>query len=312
VFDNISKTNNILTAQFVKWIEITSGSLVTLNKEAGTISVSEVTGFMTQTNRNTGAAGFPGQYVLQYDSTNYLMQIASSTALTAKSLDNLAFGHWSMLIRGFGPSSAVNVNIVGGSTGSGGTTASAPDYTNHFNQIISATQGTQNNTAGIASNISRAAAATENTYQALLNFAYGNWSMLIRGFGAMQSVPISFRREYTSTSFFATGGAFTNGIVTRPTAFNMGVMGEKTPEAIMPLANVGGSLGIRAQMPGTQDMLQALKTMQTLMQRLQTVGETNALTNQEHLHLVRRMTRDGRAMPVAPSVNDPLTVKVIA
>jgi hypothetical protein len=52
--------------------------------------------------------------------------------------------------------------------------------------------------------------------------------------------------------------------------------------------------------------------MQTLMQRLQTVGETNALTNQEHLHLVRRMTRDGRAMPVAPSVNDPLTVKVIA
>jgi hypothetical protein len=109
---------------------------------------------------------------------------------------------------------------------------------------------------------------------------------------------------------FATGAAFTNGIVSRPTAFNMGVMGEATPEAIMPLANIGGSLGIRAQMPGTQYMLQALQALQALMQRLQTASESGALTSQEHLHLMRRLTRDGRAMPVAPSPNDPLTVEV--
>lgn len=231
VFDNISKTNNMLTAQFVKWLEINSGSIVTQNNEAGTISVSGITGFMTSTNRGAGAAGFPGQYVLQYDATNYLMQIATHTATTAAILNNLAFGQYSMLVRGFGPG---------------------------------------------------------------------------------QSVPVAFKRETTSAEFFATGGAFTNGIVTRPTAFNLGVMGEKTPEAIMPLANIGGSLGIRAQMPGTQDMLQALQTMQALMQRLQTVGETTALTSQDMLNLWRRMTRDGRAMPVAPSVNDPLTVKVTA
>lgn len=44
---------------------------------------------------------------------------------------------------------------------------------------------------------------------------------------------------------FATGGAFTNGIVSRATSFPMGMMGEAGPEAIMPLANVGGSLGVR-------------------------------------------------------------------
>jgi hypothetical protein len=117
--------------------------------------------------------------------------------------------------------------------------------------------------------------------------------------------------EAVKRLFFATGGAFTGSVVSRPTAFNMGVMGEAGPEAIMPLSNVGGSLGIRAQMPGTQGMLQALQTMQALMQRLQSASENGALTSQEQLHLWRRLTRDGRSMPVAPSPNDPLTVEVL-
>jgi tape measure domain-containing protein len=46
---------------------------------------------------------------------------------------------------------------------------------------------------------------------------------------------------------FANGAMFSNGIVSKPTAFNMGVMGEKTPEAIMPLARASdGSLGVRS------------------------------------------------------------------
>lgn len=45
---------------------------------------------------------------------------------------------------------------------------------------------------------------------------------------------------------FANGGAFTNGVVTRPTAFNTAVMGEAGPEAIMPLTTIGGRLGVRA------------------------------------------------------------------
>lgn len=52
--------------------------------------------------------------------------------------------------------------------------------------------------------------------------------------------------------FFAKGGAFTNSIVNRPTAFgmaggDMGVVGEAGPEAILPLARgADGSLGVRS------------------------------------------------------------------
>lgn len=46
---------------------------------------------------------------------------------------------------------------------------------------------------------------------------------------------------------FANGGAFTNGIVSQPTAFNMGLMGEAGPEAIMPLRRgPDGSLGVQS------------------------------------------------------------------
>jgi lambda family phage tail tape measure protein len=54
------------------------------------------------------------------------------------------------------------------------------------------------------------------------------------------------------TQFFANGGAFTNSVVSKPTAFGMsggqtGVMGEAGPEAIMPLTRTrDGSLGVRA------------------------------------------------------------------
>jgi len=49
---------------------------------------------------------------------------------------------------------------------------------------------------------------------------------------------------------FAKGGAFTNSIVSQPTMFDMGLMGEAGPEAIMPLnRSADGSLGIRAELP---------------------------------------------------------------
>ena len=46
---------------------------------------------------------------------------------------------------------------------------------------------------------------------------------------------------------YATGGVFTNSIVSSPTMFQMGLMGEAGPEAIMPLARgADGSLGVRS------------------------------------------------------------------
>lgn len=56
----------------------------------------------------------------------------------------------------------------------------------------------------------------------------------------------------SGVQMFANGGAFTNSVVSKPTAFGMsggqtGVMGEAGPEAIMPLTRTaGGQLGVRA------------------------------------------------------------------
>ncbi|MFY3137184.1 phage tail tape measure protein [Achromobacter xylosoxidans] len=66
------------------------------------------------------------------------------------------------------------------------------------------------------------------------------------------SVGSSFVSGGTALSFFpsAKGNVFTNGMVTSPVAFPMGVMGEAGPEAIMPLhRGADGSLGIRAAFP---------------------------------------------------------------
>lgn len=53
------------------------------------------------------------------------------------------------------------------------------------------------------------------------------------------------------TQFFAKGGAFTNSVVSKPTAFGtgsgLGIMGEAGPEAIMPLTRTSdGQLGVKA------------------------------------------------------------------
>lgn len=57
---------------------------------------------------------------------------------------------------------------------------------------------------------------------------------------------------------FASGGVFTNSVVSGPVAFPMGLMGEAGPEAIMPLERGGdGSLGVRVSFPTAQEGGQA-------------------------------------------------------
>lgn len=47
---------------------------------------------------------------------------------------------------------------------------------------------------------------------------------------------------------YAKGGAFTNSVVSSPTQFNVGEMGEAGPEAILPLTKTsGGELGVKSQ-----------------------------------------------------------------
>ncbi|EME5140626.1 TPA: phage tail tape measure protein [Pseudomonas aeruginosa] len=72
--------------------------------------------------------------------------------------------------------------------------------------------------------------------------AYANWAATQAHGGAWAN----------GVQFFANGAAFTNSIVSRPTAFGMaggrtGIMGEAGPEAILPLARgADGSLGVRS------------------------------------------------------------------
>ncbi|MCK5605399.1 hypothetical protein KAR91_26140 [Candidatus Pacearchaeota archaeon] len=63
--------------------------------------------------------------------------------------------------------------------------------------------------------------------------------------GKVTSAP-GLTTTYTRLANYAHGGAFTNGIVTQPTAFNNSQMGEAGPEAIMPLTRGPQGLGVRA------------------------------------------------------------------
>ena len=58
---------------------------------------------------------------------------------------------------------------------------------------------------------------------------------------------------------FANGGAFAGGVVSAPTAFPMGMMGEAGPEAIMPLVNRGGRLGVEAANDGLKEEIAGLR-----------------------------------------------------
>lgn len=77
---------------------------------------------------------------------------------------------------------------------------------------------------------------------------------------------------------FANGGAFTNSVVSSPTTFPMGLMGEAGPEAIMPLSRTAdGSLGVRAEvapvMPefpllGGNDVAQVMRDLRSEVAQL--------------------------------------------
>jgi hypothetical protein len=78
---------------------------------------------------------------------------------------------------------------------------------------------------------------------------------------------------------FATGGVFSNQVVTRPTNFQLAQMGEAGPEAVMPLARTrDGSLGVVAQPGGDAGF-----TAQLLVQNRALVDEMRALRDEVNL-----------------------------
>lgn len=90
----------------------------------------------------------------------------------------------------------------------------------------------------------RIAVASENTVEATRATAHNLVSLgevVARLHYNMDPNP-----TYTPVTKFAVGGTFNNGVVNRPTTFGNNLMGEAGPEGILPLANIGGKLGVHA------------------------------------------------------------------
>lgn len=69
-------------------------------------------------------------------------------------------------------------------------------------------------------------------------------------------------------SKFANGGVFTNSVVQQPTMFNNSIMGEAGPEAIMPLTNIGGRLGVAAVSSGDSSLAERVGNLEFALQAI--------------------------------------------
>jgi hypothetical protein len=114
---------------------------------------------------------------------------------------------------------------------------------------------------------------------------------------------------------FAQGGAFTNGVVTRPTFFDMAQMGEKTPEGVLPLANVGGRLGVHAITGGDAETKALLRDLLAEMKAARAASESGAVASHSMDKRLKRVIRaeDGneRLMVGTPGLA-PLPVEAAA
>ncbi|MDV7397727.1 hypothetical protein RZS08_40380, partial [Arthrospira platensis SPKY1] len=101
---------------------------------------------------------------------------------------------------------------------------------------------------------------------------------------------------------FASGAAFTNGVVSRPTMFDASLMGEAGPEAIMPLTNVGGSLGVRAVMPDMQEVVEELQALRGEVVMLRAEVRADVTHNAKTAKLLDRVIPDGQSISVKEAV----------
>jgi tape measure domain-containing protein len=97
---------------------------------------------------------------------------------------------------------------------------------------------------------------------------------------------------------FANGGAFANSVVMEPTFFDMGLMGEAGAEAIMPLTNVGGQLGVAAVVPANDGAdRELLAENNALLRQILTVNQAHAADDRDANEVARsKADRSNRAV----------------
>ena len=114
----------------------------------------------------------------------------------------------------------------------------------------------------------------------------------LRSLAAGYGMRIRFDRDGKG-NVYANGGAFTNSVVKTPTFFSESLMGEAGPEAIMPLTNIGGSLGVRATMPDNSELVAEVKALQALVARLIYANEATARNTHATSKQLERWDGDG-------------------
>ena len=100
---------------------------------------------------------------------------------------------------------------------------------------------------------------------------------------------IGFEQTDKALSFaslkFANGGAFTNGVVSTPTMFNTGLMGESGSEAIMPLTSINGRLGVTTN---NSEMVKQLEIISDKISRLESAQVATAQNTGKVARIVER------------------------
>lgn len=94
---------------------------------------------------------------------------------------------------------------------------------------------------------------------------------------------------------FANGGVFANQVVSSPTSFDMGLMGESGPEAIMPLTSINGKLGVASNNSSNT-------ALEDKVQNLSIELRAIAINTGKVSRLLERVTRDGESMIVTTEV----------
>lgn len=130
-------------------------------------------------------------------------------------------------------------------------------------------------------------------YVALGNAYKPSFSDVAGLYGVQEAV----RQQQAGLLKFATGGVFTNGIVSQPTTFDMGMMGEAGPEAIVPLVQGPEGLGVRMS-GGSNDNSALLAELQALRREVVELKAAQVQTTLNTSRTARQLERwDGDGLP---------------
>jgi tape measure domain-containing protein len=103
---------------------------------------------------------------------------------------------------------------------------------------------------------------------------------------------------------FATGAAFSRGgsVIKRPSLFNMGQMAETGPEAIMPLTNINGSLGVRMSGGGFDALTQQMQELNRKVERMAAESQATAIATGKTAKLLDGVVRGGDSINTVAAV----------